>query len=179
MMDFRFGIRVEPLDARDVPSVTPVAPAAETSAHIGAVLTGPGALALDPRAFAGWMAGEFAVRPVAADKGERIDVVGTGRLAHTGGVTVTGHLDGVGLVVHGRAHGTLTLSNKHGSVTLRLTGPEESGFGPLPTRFHYQVVGGTGAYAHATGQGTLHLDLQFQRATAVNVPPHGTFHMWI
>jgi hypothetical protein len=178
MMDFRFGIRLEVLDARDVPSVTPIVPA---PVHSAAAISSSEAqpLRLVPRAFAGWMAGEFAVRPVAADQGERIDFTGQGRLAHTGLVTVTGHLDGVGLIVHGQANGTITVSNRFGSVTFELAGPRQSGFSPLPTRLHYQIVGGTGRYTHAKGEGMLFIDLQFQPAAAVNVPPHGTIHVWV
>jgi len=182
MTDFRYGIRLEPLDARDVPSATPVAPtpATATAAHTITMTPGPSAPErFNPRAFAGWMAGEFAVRPTATDRGERIDFVGDGRLAHAGKVTITGHLDGVGLVAQGRAHGTLTVTNAHGSITFELTGPPQTGFSPLPNRFGYKIVSGTGAYAHAVGEGVLHVSLHFPPPAAVKVPVHGTINMWI
>jgi hypothetical protein len=45
-------------------------------------------------------------------------------------------------------------------VTVSLEGPLQGGFSALPSRFTYRVVSGTGAYAHLTDQGTLHLTLR-------------------
>jgi hypothetical protein len=174
MTDFRLAIRVEELDARELPSAAPVAPVV-TEAH-----TAPAnpPRELGPRALAGWIAGDFAVRPAIPDTGERIDLVGNGRLAETGRVTVTGHLTGVGMVWHGHATGTLTIRTAHGALTLELTGPEQGGFAKLPGTWHYTIVAGTGAYAHTHGHGTLHLGLALSHPTP-GTPAHGTFVMWV
>jgi hypothetical protein len=58
-------------------------------------------------------------------------------------------------------------------VTVALAGPTQNGFAPLPQDFHYRVVGGTGAFQHLTGQGTLHLALN--PLPPFNGPAHGTF----
>ena len=70
----------------------------------------------------------------------------------------------------GQGGGTLTLSNSQGTLTLKLTGlfvdvpgPFQPDFSSLPDRFDrfdYEITGGTGAFANATGRGTASLHLQ-------------------
>jgi hypothetical protein len=72
-----------------------------------------------------------------------------------------------GLILAGRAAGTLTLSNAMGSVTLALTSPPAAtpvpasaaaatpGVGTFPTTLDYVIVSGTGAYAGDTDSGTI------------------------
>jgi hypothetical protein len=88
-------------------------------------------------------------------------------------VTVSGSVHSVSFILHGNATGTLTFRNARGTVTVALVGPTQNGFAPLPQDFHYQVVGGTGAFQHLTGQGTLHLALH--PLPPFNGPAHGTF----
>jgi hypothetical protein len=65
----------------------------------------------------------------------------------------------------GVATGTLTLTSistmpaDSGSVTLKLTGPIEKGKGTLPATLSYVITGGTGAFAGATGVGTIAITL--------------------
>src|SRR5262249_19178519 len=68
----------------------------------------------------------------------------------------------------------LTLVNAYGSVTLRLTGPVQKGFAPLPDHFTFTVDRGTGAYEHFRTSGTIDLNLR-----AAGVPAHGTFTLTI
>jgi predicted outer membrane repeat protein len=91
------------------------------------------------------------------DAGVTYSVQGTADLADLGHVSVTGSLQSVGFIVVGQATGQLIFSNDRGSVTIKLTGPDQPGFAPLPERFSYQVVSGSGAFAHLSDQGTLSL----------------------
>jgi hypothetical protein len=77
-------------------------------------------------------------------------------------------------ILPGHGGGTLTLSDSQGTLTLTLTGPLFSdvpgpfqpllqrGFSSLPDQFDqfdYEITGGTGAFANATGGGTASLQL--------------------
>jgi hypothetical protein len=96
--------------------------------------------------------------------------VNLGGLGHFG---VSGSLHSLGFIMRGRAGGELTFSNARGSLTLRLEGPEQPGFSPLPGTFHYQVVAATGAYHGLHEGGALHLALH--QAPGEAVASHGTF----
>jgi hypothetical protein len=66
----------------------------------------------------------------------------------------------------GVATGTLTLTSisttpaDSGSVTLKLIGPIQKGKGTLPATMSYVITGGTGAFAGATGVGTIAITLR-------------------
>jgi hypothetical protein len=147
-------LQVEVLDARVLPSTTalplPVPPAAAAlTTHLP-----------QHHSLAGHGHGQFSRERVPADLGGLFDLQGSADLAGLGRVTVTGRVNSVGFVLHGRASGTLTFANARGSVTMKLSGPEQRGFADLPHQFHYQVISGSGAFRHLPDQGTLQLALQ-------------------
>lgn len=82
---------------------------------------------------------------------------GSGTLRGIGLVDMYVHLYSIGFHTTGTAHGDMTLSNAKGSVKLALTGPTQTWLAPLPDRFSYRVVKGTGAYAAFRDSGTLKL----------------------
>jgi hypothetical protein len=81
---------------------------------------------------------------------------------------VPGH-DGGRFILPNHGGGTLTLSDSQGTLTLQLTGrffdvpgPFQLDFPFLPDRFDrfdFEITGGTGAFANATGGGTASLQL--------------------
>jgi hypothetical protein len=119
-------LHVEVLDARIAPSTGPVV--------------------LPPPVLVGHGTGAFTKEMGIPESGSKYDLLGSATLNGLGLVSVHGSVDSVGFVLHGHAWGTLTFSNAKGSVTLRLTGPEQNGFAPLPSRFTFDVTGGTGGY---------------------------------
>jgi hypothetical protein len=133
-------------------------------------LAGTGRHALD-----GHGQGVYVRQPGVPDAGQGYSLCGTADLAGLGRFEVSGSVRSVGFILRGRAGGELTLSNACGSLTLRLVGPEQPGFSPLPGTFGYGVVGATGAYhgLHASGQ--LHLALSPASSDGVPDPSHGTF----
>jgi hypothetical protein len=162
----RTTLRVEELGSRVLPSA---APAAGLLPMVSArIVTSTGQQTL-----AGQGQGTYAVRFAVPDAGTNYDLHGAAVLGGVGAVAVSGSVHSVGFVLHGTAGGTLTFSNARGTVTVALTGPTQNGFASLPQDFHYRVVGGTGAYQHLTGQGTLHLTLH--ALPSGTGPAHGTF----
>jgi hypothetical protein len=79
----------------------------------------------------------------------------TGNVAPLGAATGSGNLT-VQSGATSTGDGTLILSNSQGTVTIHLSGTEVSA-GMLST-LTYSVVSGTGAYASATGSGTVQLE---------------------
>jgi hypothetical protein len=59
---------------------------------------------------------------------------------------------------------------------VELQGPEQPGFSALPEQFSYRVTGGTGAYEHLSGHGSLTLSLH---ATPAGMGTYGTFALSI
>jgi hypothetical protein len=108
------------------------------------------------------------------DAGIHDKLTGTADLGKLGSFNLTGWLQGLGNIAHGRASGQLVLSNAQGSITLTLTGPVQPGFSPLPSVFNYQVTAGTGAYSHLDRSGRVHLSL-IPAPIAFGLPPQGRF----
>jgi hypothetical protein len=98
------------------------------------------------------------------------DLSGQGQVQPLGPMTVTGSVHFPGSILSVLGSGTLTLSNSQGTLTLQLTEPVldplpgplqpmHLGFPPLTHLFGFEITGGTGAFAKATGQGTGSLRL--------------------
>jgi len=102
------------------------------------------------------------------DVGSTFDFTGSGHVNKVGHTFVTGHIQSIGLIATGQAHGTLFLAGVHGTITLSLTGPvQHNGPKGLPDYFTFTIVGGTGKYTNATDTGT---------ASLVTIPGHSTSH---
>src|SRR5262245_40991994 len=112
MVRFRSVLKLEALDAREVPS-------AATPLHGGHRDPLP---AVAPRhyALAGHGGGSYATDEVWTDAGPQYHLSGSAQVADLGRVTIAGSVGGVGFVQRGHAHGSLTLSGAKGSVTLEL-----------------------------------------------------------
>jgi hypothetical protein len=74
-----------------------------------------------------------------------------------GKVFISIAIRGVGFQTGARATGRITLSNASGTVVVDLTGPVQPSLSPIPSNYHYKVVGGTGAYANLKDEGQLTL----------------------
>jgi hypothetical protein len=94
------------------------------------------------------------------DVGRTQNLAGGGTVAPLGTMEVRGQLHTPGFVAQGRATATLTLTGSRGSVTLALVGPLQPGFSAPPSSFQYTITGSTGAYANASGSGTVALSEQ-------------------
>src|SRR5581483_7237629 len=103
----------------------------------------------------GQVTGTWDSVPTLPDVGKTQELSGTGTVAPLGAVAVRGELHTPGFVAQGRATATLTLTTERGSVTLQLTGPLQPGFSQPPATFQYTITGGTGAYAGASGSGSV------------------------
>jgi hypothetical protein len=89
---------------------------------------------------------------VPADVGANLTLSGTVQLAGLGTFQLAGEVHGAGFVVGGRATGEMVLTGAQGTITLALHGRVQSG---IPPELVYSVSGGTGAYSHLTGYGTV------------------------
>jgi len=113
----------------------------------------------------GTIEGTYLLAPTIPDIGATYVFNGTGTAGDLGPVAAHALVTLPGFIVSGHATGTLTLDSisaspvASGSVTLRLTGPTESGFGPFPSTLAFVITGGTGAFAGATGSGTIAVTL--------------------
>jgi hypothetical protein len=146
----RTTLHVEALGARVLPGVAlPHVPAS-------AIHTVPPAV---QASLHGRGSGHYTVQPPRPDAGAQDQFAGSVELAGLGHFAVQGGIRGVGFVLRGHAHGTLTLTGAHGALSLELDGAEQPGFAALPGQFHFHVTGGTGAYQHWSGQGTAVLKL--------------------
>jgi hypothetical protein len=109
----------------------------------------------------GTVSGTYSLAPVPVDVGADYVLSGSGTAGRLGAVTAQGNVGLPGLIATGNASGTLTLTTAGtsaatpGSVTLKLTGPTEKGFGPFPSTLSYTITSGTGAFASASGSGSI------------------------
>lgn len=110
---------------------------------------------------------------VTIDAGTSFTLNGTAKLDGLGTFHVTGQVQGVGMIAWGRATGELVLTNARGTITLALHGPVQHAFGTLPHELVYSVSGGTGAYSHVTGYGTVGMTL-LPAPVAFGQAPAGT-----
>ena len=154
--------QVEPLEERTVPSAVHgpahAAPVAHhhhvKHRHHHAPQPAPPGQGLG-QVLSGQVSGTWTTQPGLPDTGTEQTLTGAGTVQPLGPVQATGTLHTPGFILRGETTGTLTLSNANGSVTLRLVGPPQPGFSGPPPTFTYTVVGGTGAYAGASGTGTV------------------------
>jgi hypothetical protein len=141
--------RVEELESRAVPSTIPFLPTG-ASGMLGAHAQGNHAPVL-----AGVLTGSYAPSPRVPDAGLHYNLHGTGMVSGMGHVSLSGWIQSTGYIAAGHARGELVLSNAHGTLTLQLEGTLQPGFASLPTHFYFNVVKGTGAYAHELAGGTI------------------------
>lgn len=88
------------------------------------------------------------------DSGNVYSFTGSGRKRSLGSFTMAGDLHGIGFIASGRFRGYVTLTSSQGTIDLRLLGPEQAP-GPLPETLSFKIVGGSGAYALASGKGAI------------------------
>jgi hypothetical protein len=158
----RAVVRVEELDGRIVPSVSPMSP------PLSLVVK---SLSAPQHALAGTGTGSYATGSGLPDVGTSYRLQGSGTFAGLGPVTISGSVHTPGFIANGQAGGTLKFSKGHASVTVQLTGLTRPGSSSTSLWFHYQVTGGTKGFRRVTDQGTLRLDF----SAAPPVLGHGLF----
>jgi hypothetical protein len=163
----RTRLGLESLDSRTLPSVAlPVAPTIDPMVMVVNSTT---------HQLHGTGAGSYVGNSLVVDAGTYDKLTGTVELPKVGSFTLTGSIQGVGMIAKGRATGELVLTNSHGSITVSLQGPAQTGFSALPGEFAYTVSGATGEYARLFGRsGAMSLSL-LPAPTAFGVPPQGAF----
>jgi hypothetical protein len=146
---------VEELGARVLPSATiPVPTAATTTARVATTaLTTVAVPSLTTH-------GRFTATSPVSGTGKSYTFDGSVQFGNLGFFAVKGSIQTVGNIRSGQAHGRITLTSGRGTLTLDLTGPTQTSFAALPTKFNYKVVSGTGVFAHYAGQGTVQLSTQ-------------------
>ncbi|HEV3164849.1 MAG TPA: hypothetical protein VGZ22_12540 [Isosphaeraceae bacterium] len=107
---------------------------------------------------AGTIRGSATTTTVIPDAGQTIKLNGTGWVHPLDQVTGTGVLNEAGFILNGRDQGMLTLSSGTGQITIQFertvaAGPRSSS-GDV---FNFNIVGGTGAYQYAIGNGMMTL----------------------
>jgi hypothetical protein len=145
MTTHRTVLRLEELGARVLPSSTVPAPTTSTTATVQTT-TGS--------AWSG--SGRFTLTTASSTHLKTYALQGSVNFGSAGFLAVSGSVASVGNKA-GHASGRVTLSNAHGTLILNVTGASQAANAALPSSFTYQVVSGTGIFAHYSGQGTLHL----------------------
>jgi len=116
----------------------------------------------------GTISGTYLAAPTSITTGAEYIFNGTGSAGDLGPVAATGDViipSPLSTTTAGVATGTLTLTSisaspvNSGSVTLKLTAAPSSSAAGFPTMLHYVITGGTGAFAGATGEGTIAVTL--------------------
>jgi hypothetical protein len=157
----RTVLQVEQLGARVLPSTTvattptPTTTVSSTTLHpFGQAWTGQGRFALAS----------------ASNGGKTYTLQGSADLGGSTFYSVTGTITTVGSRT-GQATGKVVLSSPKGTLTLALTGPTQSANSKLPGTVTYKIVGGTGAFAHYAGQGSMQMSATF----FIESTDHGQF----
>ena len=157
----QFCLRIEQLDVRNVPSVTPFdgSMASAPPDHSVELNSGPMVLRAaelqEQFSLVGNVQGAWTLLSTLLDKGADLSLSGDGIVSPLGHVEIRGMLHTPGFVISGRVTGIIVLSNALGSVMLQLVGPLQPGFSPAPNKFQYTITDGTGAYEGASGEGTV------------------------
>jgi hypothetical protein len=113
---------------------------------------------------------------VTIDAGTSFTLTATANLGPLGTFTVTGWVQGVGMIESGRATGELVLSNAHGTITLALHGPVQPSFSQVPPELIYSVTRGTGDFQHLRGYGVVGMQ-RIPAPTALGQPPTGVINL--
>jgi hypothetical protein len=119
----------------------------------------------------GTLRGTYHVKRSLPDVGVIYDFFGHGSVKPGSGADVTGHANSLGNVAKGKAEGLLVISTPTGSLTLKIEGPRQKGFAPLPDRFSFEITNSSGSYLRDRGHGIAVLVLDPAKAGA----DHGTF----
>jgi hypothetical protein len=154
-----FRPSVEPLEDRALPSALSISSlpiAVPTTAALGKPAAKP---ASHPVRLAGWISGTWTLQPTLPDTGTVQKMRASASFSGLGVAQVSGTLTTPGFVaLGGSAQATLQITTARGSVTIQLTGPvPHPSPGGSPTTWHFTIVGGTGAYAGASGSGSTTL----------------------
>jgi hypothetical protein len=144
-------LQVEELEPRTLLNAAPVPPPA-----LGPALVASRQADHGPD-LGGTLHGGYMLLNVMIVDGAAASLSGSGHVHPLGRVTVTGSLEVSGLIGNGMPVGELVLSNSRGTLTLQLRAPRHRRFDPLPARYTFQVVQGTGAFQGLTGGGTIHI----------------------
>jgi hypothetical protein len=137
------------------------------SGGVGAMHGGAVAAALAPishrqapvLALSGTVHGGYMATSSNPDVGKTYRMGVAGRINPLGQTGESGQINTTGFIANGMATGTMTISAPKGSVKLQLTGPSQPGFAALPSKMTFQIVGGTRAFAKATGSGSVAISL--------------------
>jgi hypothetical protein len=160
----RFRPQLEALDERTPPSSLPLGPSAPMGLTYWKQYFGANWLPL-----AGQVSGTWITPGAQSDAGTTQFLTGNGTVSPLGSVQATGTLTAPGFIESGRATGQFTFTDAKGSVTIHLVGANpQPGFSPMPTKFYYSIIGGTGSYAKAWGGGIATL-----AEVPGKVPPQG------
>jgi hypothetical protein len=92
------------------------------------------------------------------DAGSTYLFTGTGKTNVLGAFTLTGKVQGPGLIANARASGKLTITTPKGTIHLSVTGPLQSP-GSLPPSVSFSIYRGTGAFVNSKGKGKITLSV--------------------
>jgi hypothetical protein len=143
----RCHLRVEALEERTVPSITPL-----VTVSAGGQVT-----------LHGDIRGTWAANLSTPETGVHETVNGWGTVQPLGRVQASGDLQIPGFLRMGQWRGKLTLTDARGSLTLSLLGPLAGDFSKTPGTLSYTITGGTGQYAGTSGHGTAGLQQMLPR----------------
>jgi hypothetical protein len=121
----------------------------------------------------GTLTGTYTKHEINPDVGANYTFFGHGTVSQVGKADVTGSAQQLGFVATGRAEGLLVISTPQGSLTLKLEGPRQKGFAPLPDRFSFEITNASGNDLHDRGHGKVVVVLD----PAAPGADHGTFTM--
>jgi hypothetical protein len=108
----------------------------------------------------GTLHGHYAQNTINPDVGSAAALSGSGMISGFGKSFVSASLHSVGFIANGSARGTVLLAGIKGTLTLSLTAATaQNGPAPLPSRYTFKVVVGTGKFWNAHDAGTVSLKL--------------------
>jgi hypothetical protein len=128
-------------------------PISASPVAITAPLLEPAATTTTPLTGTFNVAGKYTQPLANPDTGTHYIFNGTGNKKNLGNFTLTGDVQGPGLIANGHANGYLTITTSKGKIILKVQGPPQTpGF---PPSLFFRIVNGTGSYAHAAGKGHI------------------------